>query len=122
MGLLVDGVMGWLGYWGQKQQIKRAAYLEEYKKQIAQKIAKIPEENLIEPPVRIVGPAIEASKFFIEETTCREMFAQLIASSCNSVVSGAVHPSSLRLLSNYLHWMPDFYYCLKNSLLFRLLN
>ena len=93
MGLLVDGVMGWLGYWGQKQQIKRAVHLEEYKKQIAKKIAEIPEENLIEPPVRIVGPAIEASKFFIEETTCREMFAQLIASSCNSAVSGAVHPS-----------------------------
>ncbi|MDD7637099.1 MAG: alanine racemase [Clostridiales bacterium] len=93
MGLLVDGVMGWLGYWGQKQQIKRAVLLEEYKKQIAKKIAEIPEENLIEPPVRIVGPAIEASKFFIEETTCRKMFAQLIASSCNSAVSGAVHPS-----------------------------
>ena len=78
MGLLVDGVMGWLGYWGQKQQIKRAVYLEEYKKQIVQKITKIPEQNLIEPPIRIVGPAIEASKFFIEETTCREMFAELI--------------------------------------------
>lgn len=93
VGLLVDGVMGWLGYWGQKQQIKRRAYLEEYKKQIAQKIAKIPEENLIEPPVRIVGPAIEASKFFIEEATCRDMFAELIASSCNRAVSSAVHPS-----------------------------
>ena len=93
MGLLVDGVMGWLGYWGQKQQIKRAVYLEEYKKQIVQKITKISEQNLIEPPIRIVGPAIEASKFFIEETTCREMFAELIASSCNSAISGAVHPS-----------------------------
>ena len=26
LGLLVDGVMGWLGYWGQKQEIKREAY------------------------------------------------------------------------------------------------
>lgn len=93
VGLLVDGVMGWLGYWGHKQQIKRAVYLEQYKRQITQKIASIPEENLVEPPIRIVGPAIEASKFFIEEDTCREMFAQLIASSCNSAVSGAVHPS-----------------------------
>lgn len=67
MGLLVDGVMGWLGYWGQKQQIKRAVHLEEYKKQIAKKIAEIPEENLIEPPVRIVGPAIEASKFLLKK-------------------------------------------------------
>ena len=23
LGLLVDGVMGWLGYWGEKQAIKR---------------------------------------------------------------------------------------------------
>ena len=122
MGLPVDGVMGWLGYWGQKQQIKRAVHLEEYKKQIAKKIAEIPEENLIEPPVRIVGPAIEASKFFIEETTCREMFAQLIASSCNSAVSGAVHPSFHEIIKQLSHWMPDFYYCLKNSPLFRLLN
>lgn len=98
VGLLVDGVMGWLGYWGQKQQIKRRAYLEEYKKQIDQKIAKIPEENLIEPPVRVVGPAIEASKFFIEEATCREMFAELIASSCNRAVSGAVHPSFIEII------------------------
>ena len=67
--------MGWLGYWGQKQQIKQKIYLNEYKKQISQKISQIPKENLIEPPIRIVGPAIEASKFFIEETTYREMFA-----------------------------------------------
>lgn len=93
VGLLVDGVMGWLGYWGKKQQIKREVYLEEYKKEIAERIAKIPEENLIEPPIRVVGPAIEASKFFVEEDTCRKMFAQLIASACNSAVAGMVHPS-----------------------------
>ena len=37
LGLLVDGVMGWLGYWGQKQEIKREAYLADYKKKIAEK-------------------------------------------------------------------------------------
>ena len=36
LGLLVDGVMGWLGYWGQKQEIKREAYLADYKKKIAE--------------------------------------------------------------------------------------
>lgn len=93
LGLMVDGVMGWLGYWGKKQQIKREIYLENYKKQISKKVAAIPEDKLMEPPMRIVGPAIEASKYFIEETTCRDMFAQLIASACNSDVSNAVHPS-----------------------------
>ena len=66
IGLLVDGVMGWLGYWGKKQKIKREVYLEDYKKKITENILSIPEDHLIEPPMRIVGPAVEASKYFIE--------------------------------------------------------
>jgi hypothetical protein len=85
--------MGWLGYWGQKQEIKRKTYLEDYKRKITSKIGVIPHDNLIEPPIRIVGPAIEASKFFIEEESCREMFSQLIASSCNSTINESVHPA-----------------------------
>lgn len=93
LGQFVDGVMGWLGYWGEKQKIKRAVYLEDYKRKITENVLGIPEENLIEPPTRIVGPAIEASKYFIEEEYCRDMFAKLIASSCDSSVASSVHPS-----------------------------
>lgn len=92
LGLMVDGVMGWLGYWGQKQQIKREKYLKEYKEKITQEVLAVPAEKLINPPVRIVGPAIEASKYFIEEAECRDMFAKLIGSSCNSDIVGHVHP------------------------------
>lgn len=93
IGLLVDGVMGWLGYLGEKQKIKREVYLDDYKKRIEHKILDIPRENLVEPPIRIIGPAIEASKFFIEEETCREMFAKLIASSCNVSTKNTAHPA-----------------------------
>ena len=93
IGLLVDGVMGWLGYWGEKQKIKRAVCLEDYKKKITEKVLGIPEQNLIEPPIRLVGPAIEASKFFIEEEYCRDMFAKLIASACDSSKVNSVHPA-----------------------------
>ena len=48
LGLLVDGVMGWLGYWGEKQKIKRQVYLEDYKNKITKKVLDIPEENIIE--------------------------------------------------------------------------
>lgn len=92
IGLLVDGVMGWLGYWGKKQKIKREVYLEDYKKKITENILSIPEDHLIEPPMRIVGPAVEASKYFIEEAYCRDMFAKLIASSCDSSKTRFVHP------------------------------
>lgn len=93
LGLLVDGVMGWLGYWGQKQAIKREVYLNEYKEKIVERISLIKEENLVEPQIRIVGPAIEASKFYIEDKDFREMFAELIASSCDKETEQLVHPS-----------------------------
>ena len=93
LGLFVDGAMGWLGYWGEKQKIKRNAFLEDYKKKIQSKINAIPTVRLVEPKMRIIGPAIEASKYFIEEEDCREMFAKLIASSCDSETADMVHPS-----------------------------
>lgn len=93
LGLLVDGVMGWLGYWGEKQAIKREIYLADYKKKISDKVLNVPEEKLQEPEIRIVGPAIEASKFYIEEEKFREMFAELVASACNTDTSNMVHPA-----------------------------
>lgn len=93
LGLFVDGVMGWLGYWGQKQAIKREVYLVDYKKKMYEKIDTIPNEKLQEPKMRIVGPAIEASKFYIEEEAFREMFAELIASTCNIDYADKVHPA-----------------------------
>lgn len=93
LGLLVDGVMGWLGYWGQKQAFKREIYLEDYKKKINEKVSAVPEEKLQEPEIRIVGPAIEASKYYIEEEEFRKLFAELIASTCHTDVAKKVHPS-----------------------------
>lgn len=93
IGLFVDGVMGWLGYWGEKQKIKRKGYLLDYKDKILTEISIIPENKLQEPSTRILGPIIEASKYYIEENTFREMFSKLIASSCNSDISTFVHPA-----------------------------
>lgn len=93
LGLLVDGVMGWLGYWGQKQKIKRETYLADYKKKIVEKVSGIPEDKLTEPKIRIVGPAIESSKFYIEEAEFRELFAELIASACDADCVNKVHPA-----------------------------
>src|SRR5690606_13523981 len=64
-------------------ELKRAKYevaTTNYKKQVAQKIIEIDENNLQEPPISVVGPALEASRFYIEEQELREMFANVIAS------------------------------------------
>lgn len=114
LGLLVDGVMGWLGYWGQKQEIKRKIYLEDYKRKISEKVAGIPEEKLQEPEIRIVGPAIEASKYYIEEEDFRELFAKLISASCNRETARSVHPAFTEIIkqlspqdAKFIHYLHD---------------
>lgn len=98
LGLMVDGVMGWLGCWGQKQKIKQEKYIEEFKKEICLKISEIPQEHLIEPSVSIAGPIIETSKYYYEETHYREMFSNLLASACDKRHIYAIHPSFTEIL------------------------
>lgn len=98
LGLLVDGVIGWLGYFGQKQRIKREQYLAEYKEKISNKIGAIPQENLIEPPISIAGPIVEASKYYYEEIHYQEMFSQLLASACDKRYSLVIHPAFVEIL------------------------
>lgn len=81
-----------------KCKIKKEHELEEYKKQIYNATSSIPEENLIEPPLNIVGPALEASKFYIDEKEIRNMFANLIASSMNSKINEYAHPSFIEII------------------------
>jgi hypothetical protein len=101
LGLMVDGVMGWLGCWGEKQKIKQKIYIEEFKKEISLKISEIPQEYLIEPAVSIAGPVIETSKYYYEETHYREMFSNLLASACDKRYIHAIHPSFIEILKQF---------------------
>lgn len=65
---------------------------------LTQKISSIPEENLQEPKMSIVGPSLEASKYYFEEEEIRKMFANLIASSMNSTYNGLVQHSFVEII------------------------
>lgn len=82
----------------QKYKIKQAADLEKYAKEVAKNIEKIPEENIKEPKMSVVGPALEASKFYMEEDEIRSMFAKLIASSMDKTQSDNIHPSFVEMI------------------------
>ena len=92
LGLLVDGVFGWLGLWGEKQKIKQQQNLEEFKNEINSNIESIPTDKLKEPTMYVVGPAIEASKFYFEEKHYKEMFAKLISATCDERYSDKISP------------------------------
>lgn len=82
----------------EKLRIKQAQTLKKYEQDIQDELNKIPEDKLIEPSLSIVGPALEASKFYIEEDEIRKMFAKLIASSVNIDAINNVHQSFTEII------------------------
>lgn len=102
-GQALDDVMTLVGFdrlheVAEKKRAKRELNMQLYKDSIAQKIVAIPEENLKDPPLSIVGPALEASKYYIEEENLREMFAKLIASSMDERHNDIAHPSFVEII------------------------
>ncbi|WP_179924573.1 DUF4393 domain-containing protein [Priestia megaterium] len=82
----------------EKKRIKHAFDVEAYKKKLEQEILSIPLENLIEPPLSIVGPVLEASKFYIGEEKLRSMFSKLVASSMDERKVDDVHPAFVEII------------------------
>jgi hypothetical protein len=89
---------GKLNFITEKKRAQHVAHLEAYKNEIAKAVSAIPDDNLIEPPMSIVGPALEASKFYIEEQELRKMFAKIIASAMDSRQSSYVHHAFIEII------------------------
>lgn len=60
--------------------------------------AKISPENIQEPNLNILGPTLEASRYYIEEEELRKMFAKLIASSMDKSKISITHPSFVEII------------------------
>lgn len=81
-----------------KDEADNEASLILYKNSIAQRLLGIHENFLQVPPVSIVGPALEASKYYIEEEELREMFVNVITSSMDRRKSEEVHHSFVEII------------------------
>lgn len=89
---------GKLNHYVEKKKAEREISLTIYKNSIAEKIQKIKPENLQEPPLSVVGPALEASKYYIEEEVLRQMFANVISASMDKSKSLDVHHSFVEVI------------------------
>lgn len=78
--------------WYGKKKIESDLNLQAYKNRLQENINSIPEENLQEPKMNIIGPALEASKFYFEEEIYRELFSKLIAGSFDNRKNDHIHP------------------------------
>lgn len=83
----------------QMAKIYRDAWIDDFKRRIFEKFQKVPIEKLQEPPLNIIGPALEASKYHIAIEEMREMFANLVAHACDQDMMTAIHPSFVNILA-----------------------
>ncbi|HHT7174555.1 TPA: DUF4393 domain-containing protein [Bacillus cereus] len=89
---------GGIDIYAEKTQLKRVHALNQFKDELEQAVSSIPEENIIEPPLHIVGPSLEASKYYFENDELRKMFSNLIAASINIDDIDKVHPSFVEII------------------------
>lgn len=100
---LVDDVMELVGFgkineWADKKRAKRDLSVKDYKDKIARGINNIEPDRIKEPKLSIVGPAIEASRFYIEEEEIRDMFANIVVAAMDSSKDDMVHTSFIEIV------------------------
>ena len=69
-------------------------------KRLGEKLADIPEENIVSPPPNIAGPAIEALRYIGYDDQLRELYANLLAAAMNKATAPEAHPGYVELLKN----------------------
>ncbi|MCG3096955.1 MULTISPECIES: DUF4393 domain-containing protein [Lactococcus] len=69
-----------------------------YADNIAEEMSKIKPDKVHEPALNIMGPALEASKYYIGTEEMRNMFSKLLASSMNEEKDLVLHNSFVEII------------------------
>ncbi|MCP2044887.1 DUF4393 domain-containing protein [Pontibacter sp. HSC-36F09] len=67
---------------------------------VAEKLSKVPEENIVTPPPQVAGPAIEALKYSGHDENLRELFANLLATAMDKATIHSAHPGYVEIIKN----------------------
>ncbi|MEK3707418.1 DUF4393 domain-containing protein [Paenibacillus sp. FSL R7-0198] len=81
-----------------KSRVKVEHSVKKMRAELENSISVIPTNKLVEPALNIVGPAIEGSKYHIEDDNLRTLFVRLISSASNVDKVGEVHPSFVEII------------------------
>src|SRR5690625_5459440 len=66
-----DIVFGGVDSYAERKDYIRVQKLDNFKQELDEKVNNIPPENLTEPKLHILGPTIEASKYYFENDELR---------------------------------------------------
>lgn len=70
----------------------------EFRNELINEVNIIEPENIQPPRTSIVGPALEASKYYMDEGEIRQMFARLIATSMDKTRSHKAHHAFVEII------------------------
>lgn len=81
-----------------KANISYKYKLEQFEKDLIRRMNEIPSENIIEPPLNIVGSVIESLKYTFDTNELREMYMNLLTSSMDISKIQYAHPSYVDII------------------------
>jgi len=76
-----------------KKKIMDEVALRKFREECEAEFAKIPEDELVPPRKALLLPALDAAEYYVEEEELRQMFARLVAATCDMRKASKVHPS-----------------------------
>lgn len=91
-------VFGGISQAAEKRKLKYSYALQEFEKELKEKVNQIPENKRKEPDIQIIAKALENAKYCVEEKELRHMFSSLISSSINKDIY--VSPTMVNIVSN----------------------
>lgn len=97
-GYAYDYVVGPLNNFLKLKNLRRDIDFQKQQDEILEEMSKIPDENFIEPPLSVIGPALESSKYYIENQEIRKMFSKLLARSMDGRYTEKLNHSFVEIL------------------------
>lgn len=113
-GLVWKQVFGPLDVYLEKKKLNREKELNDYALSIEKNVLEIPEEHLQEPDLSILGPALEASKYYISKEIIRDLFAEIVSASFDDRKNDLVHHSYVEIVKQLSSEDVKTLYCLEH--------
>ncbi|APE18264.1 hypothetical protein BOH72_26275 [Mycobacterium sp. WY10] len=73
--------------------VSREYFENHFESEMADKLADIPEDDLVTPKLSIAGPTVQGISFTVEEPDLRSMYLNLLATASDRRVESKAHPS-----------------------------
>lgn len=76
----------------------RAYFNGKFQQDLGEKTANIPPENVVDPKASIAGPALQGLAFTHEETSLKDMYLNLLATSMDGRIASTAHPAFVEII------------------------